>query len=38
MAEFDSVLGYPRLVSGSSRTMADVGSAIRVLSLEPVAD
>ncbi|MBP6669712.1 MAG: hypothetical protein KA180_09730 [Gemmatimonadales bacterium] len=38
VAEFDSVLGYPRLVSGSSRTMADVGSAIRVLSLEPVAD
>lgn len=38
VAEFDSALGYPRLVSGSSRTMADVGSAIRVLSLEPVAD
>ena len=38
LAEFDSALGYPRLVSGSSRTMTDAGSAIQVLSLEPIPD
>lgn len=37
-AEFDSTLGHPLTVSGSSRTVADIGSGIRVLSLEPVAD